>query len=223
MSKPIVNIYVNPHAESTKILDVFLAKHIDQINQHLYVKRIKVTGKNIAIIKKKGIDHTPTLVYNRRKYVSLDKIVRILTPPAENKDHYGYGNTSSNDLVHQYHSTILDTGDDNGEDDETDPETRSNVIRQKMAALQKRRPEMDGVDTKRKLKGGRKVKANQLGKTKFDNDEEFKKYAGIDNIIDTPARKYTDDFDGAMILEEYYLDEAMKNGKKIGKTVTRRR
>jgi hypothetical protein len=223
MSKPVVIIYINPGAQSTKILDQFLAKHIDQINEHLFVKRIKVTSKNVAMVKKKGIDHTPTLVYNRRKFVSLEKIIRILTPPAEHKDHYGYGNTSSDDLVHQYHSTILDTGDDNKEDDDLEPDNRTNVIRQKMAAFQKRRPQMDGVEGSRKLKGGRKVKTVQPTKSKFDTDEEFRKAARVDNIAETPSRKYMDEDDGAMILEDYYLEEANKSGKRVGRTVSKRR
>lgn len=223
MSKPVVVIYINPGAQSTKILDQFLAKHIDQINEHLFVKRIKVTSKNVSMVKKKGIDHTPTLVYNRRKFVSLEKIIKILTPPAENKDHYGYGNTSSDDLVHQYHSTILDTGDDNREDDDLDPDTRTNVIRQKMAAFQKKRPQMDGVDVKNKLKGGRKVTARQPAKSKFDTDDEFRRAAKVDSVAETPSRKYMDEDDGAMILEDYYLEEANRSGKKVGKSVSRRR
>jgi hypothetical protein len=223
MSKPIVIIYVNPGSKSTIKLDEFLADNIDQINEHLYVKRIKVTGKNVALVKKKGIDHTPTLVYNRRKFVSLEKIIRILTPPAKHKDHFGYGNTSSNDLIHQYHSTILDTGDENAEDDDMDPDNRTSVIRNKMAAFQKRRPQMDGVSKDSKLKGGRKVKATQPAKSKFDNDDEFRKASRVDNISETPARKYLEEDDGAMILEDYYLNEANMSGKQVGRVVSKRR
>lgn len=224
MSKPVVIIYINPNAKSTEILYDFLAKHIDQINQHLFIKRIKVTGKNVAIVKKKGIDHTPTLVYNKRKFVSLEKIIRILTPPAEHKDHFGYGNTSSDDLVHQYHSTIIDTGDDeNAEDNELDPDVRGNVLRQKMAAFQKRRPQMDGVDSTRKLKGGRKITAKQPAKSKFENDDEFRRAAQVDNVTETPTRKYMEEEDGAMILEDYYLDLANQSGKQVGRTVSKRR
>ena len=223
MSKPIAEIYVNPKSKTTEILNQFLAKYIDQINEHLFIKRISVTNENIALVKKKGIDHTPTLVYNRRKVVSLEKIVKILTPPSEHKDHYGYGNTSSNDLVTQFQSSILDTGDDDPEEDDMSPEARSNALRQKMTAFQKKRPEMDGVEKKNKIGGGRKVKSTQPAKSKFDNDEDFKRASGMDNIIQTPSKKYMDDEDGDMILEDYYLTEALNSGKKVSNKISRRR
>src|ERR1700678_3268072 len=147
MSKPIMMIFVNPSAESTKRLDQFLVKYIDQINLHLFIKRIKVTKDNINKIKQMGIEHTPTLVYNKRKWTSLDKIIRILTPPANHKDHYGYGNTSSNELILQYQNNILNLGDETGEDNDMNPDTRESILRNKMTAFQKRRPQMDGVDT----------------------------------------------------------------------------
>ena len=223
MSKPVVAIYINPEAQSTKILRNFIAKHIDQINQHLFIKLIKVTKKNVQMVKKKGIDSTPTLVHHRKKFVSLEKIIKILTPPAEHRDHYGYGNTSSDDLVHQYHSTILDTGDDNREDDELDPGVRESVIRQKMAAFQKRRPQMEGVEKQKTIKGGRKVKAAQQTKSKFDNDDDFFRATGVGTVKDTPSKRYMEEADGDLILEDYFLEEAMKSGKKVGKTVSKRR
>ena len=223
MSKPIAEIYINPKSKTTEILNQFLAKHIDQINEHLFIKRISVSSENIALVKRKGIDHTPTLVYNRRKVVSLEKIVKILTPPSDHKDHYGYGNMSSSDLVNQFQNSILDTGDDDPEDNDMSPEARSNVLRQKMAALQKKRPQMDGVGDKNKIIGGRKVKSNKSVASEFKNDDDFKKATGMDNIIQTPVKKYMDDDDGAMILEEYYLTEAINNGKKVSNTTSRRR
>jgi hypothetical protein len=38
--------------------------------------------------------------------------------------------------------------------------------------------------------------------------------ARVDNITETPVKKYMDDEDGALILEEYYLGEANASGKK---------
>lgn len=223
MSKPIVIIYLNPKSKSTEILEKFLASYIDQINEHLYIKRVKVNSKNLELVKKRGIQHTPTLVYNKRKFVSVEKIIKILTPPADQKDHYGYGNTSSDDLIHQYHTTLLDTGDDNNDDDDLDPKIREAVLKQKMAAMQKNRPQMDGVDKTRKLNGGRKIKNNQPIKSSFNSDTEFMSATNLNTVAETPTRKYMDEDDGALILEDYYLEEANRNGKKVGKNVSKKR
>src|SRR6185437_1254188 len=221
-NKPIATIFVNPDSKSTKLLEQFLVKNIDRINEYIYINRIKVTPKNVAAVKRKGIEQTPTLLFNNRKYVNLERIIKLLNPPAENKDHFGLGNANPDEMVYQYQSGILDTGDENGEDLELDPETRSNVLRQKMAAMQKRRPQMDGVENSRKLKGGKKVIARQPIKSKFNDDEEFRRAARIDNISETPSKRYMDEQDGEMILEDYYLNEALQSGKKVGNVVSRR-
>lgn len=223
MNKPSVVIYVNPTSDSTKILLKFIGKFIDQINEHLVIKMIKVTKQNVDQVKAKGIERTPTLVYERKKYVSVEKIIKILTPPAEQKDHYGYGITSSDELVHTYHDAILNADDDEDALDEDNPENRADVIRQKMAAMQKRRPEMSGVDSTKKLKGGRKLKNNPMGKRKFESDDDFVKASRTDNIESTPIKGYMDEADGALLLEEYYLEEAKRSGKQVGQRVSRRR
>src|SRR5271168_263757 len=144
MSKPVVSIYINPDAQSTTLLNKFLAKNIDHINEYLFIRRIKVNSANIASVKKKGIDHTPTLVYGQRKFVSLEKIIKILTPPANNKAHYGYGNANPDDLIQQYQNSILDGGEEDESPDEMNPETRSNTLRQKDASFIKRRSQITG-------------------------------------------------------------------------------
>ncbi len=149
----------------------------------------------------------------------------ILTPPEINKDNFGYANSSPDDMVHQYQSTIIDAGDDGGlGEDENDPSVRADVIRQKMAAMQKRRPEMSGELGDRKLKGGRKVTSRQPAKKTFGDDEEFRRASRVDNIDETPMKEYDDDTDGARILEDYYNDEADKSGrKKMTGKISRRR
>lgn len=216
MQKQWGTIYVNPNSKSTQILDQFLAKYIDQINRRIFLKIVRVTNQNVDEVKKRGIEQTPTLVVGNAKYVSLEKIVKILTPPADQKDSFGFGNSNPNDLITQYHTTILDTGDDNKDDDETNPDNRANVLREKMSAFQKRRPAMSGVEGNSKLSGGRRVQAGN-SKAKFSNDDEFRKASNIDNIIETPTQKYMDDNDGGAILEEYFLQEAINSGKKVGK------
>lgn len=221
MGKPTVIIYVQPDAKSTEILTNFIAKHLDRINHSLTVRIIRVTARNAKLVKQSGIERTPTLVYDGRKFVTLEKIVKILTPPELNQDNYGYGNTSSDELIHKYQNAILDTGD---EDDETDPGVRGEVLRQKMAALQKRRPAMEGVDKSRQLRGGRKVTARPPAKAKFDSDDDFRKATRVDNIEDTPTKAdYMDETDGARILEDYFNDEADRSGRKVGKVISKRR
>jgi hypothetical protein len=212
MNKPIAVLYINPTAKSTELLDSFLAKYIDKINQHLYIKKIKVSSKNIDEVKSRGIIQTPTLVYNQRQIISVEKIIKFLTPPSDSKEQFRSGVSNPDDLIHQYQDTLMQQED--VDDDPGDAINRDAEIRQKMAALQKRRPEMDGVDRKAKLDGGRKVKATQPVKSKFDNDDDFRSAARVDNITETPMKKYMDDEDGAMILEEYYLSEANASGKK---------
>lgn len=221
MGKPTVVIYVQPEMKSTDILTNFISKNIDRINHHLTVRIVKVTPRNAKIVKQSGVDRTPTLVYDGRKFVTLEKIVRILTPPELNQDSYGYGNTSSDELIHKYQDAILDTGD---EDDEMDPGKRGEVLRQRMAALQKRRPQMEGVDKTRQLRGGRKVTAKPPPKSRFDTDDDFRKATRIDNIEDTPTKNdYMDDADGARLLEDYFNDEADRSGRKVGKVISKRR
>lgn len=219
--EPIAIIYVNPTADSTKILNDFLAKHINQLNMFFYVKRINVTSKNVKEVRRRGIDNTPTLVYNNRKFVSLENIIKVLTPPADQKDHYGYGNTNPDDLIEQNRKEIIDDGDDDNDDDNLD--NRDTVIRQKMAALQKLRPEMNDVDKKSKISGGRKIKPIKNAKQNYDTDDEFRKASNVDNITETPTKRYMTEEDGDLILEEYFLNEAMMNGKKVGNKVSRKR
>lgn len=223
MSRIWGTIYVNPNSKSTKILDQFLAKYIDQINKRVFLKIVRVTNTNVEGVKKRGIEHTPTLVIEGKSYVGLEKIVKVLTPPTDQRDSFGMGNTSPNDLINQYQQTILNTGDDNKEDNDMDPDVRSNVLREKMAQFQKRRPAMEGVDKSAKVTGGRRVHPGSLGKSKFDTDDDFRRASGVDNITETPSQRYMDEADGDSILEDWYLQEAINSGKKVGKTVGRRR
>lgn len=217
--KPTVEIYVNPKAKSTDVLTDFIAKHIDRINENLMVKIIRVTSKNVNLVKKRGIKRTPTLLYDNKPYESLEKIVRILTPPGDEGEHYGYGNTTPDDLTHQYHESVLSTGDDDGSEDA--PEKRAEVIRQRMAALQKRRPEMRGVDKTRSVKGGRKVIATSK-RSAYDTDDDFRRASGVDDVDETPIKKFMEE-DGESILEDYYNDEADKFGRKLPKVISKRR
>jgi hypothetical protein len=221
--KPKVFIFVNPDAKSTKILKDFIAKHIDNINKKMYVKIIQINKKNIDLVKQKGVTQAPTLIYGKKHVVNLENIIKVLTPPQESKDNFGHNHTSADELVHNYHDSILNTGEIDDEDDMS-PESRREVIRQKMAAIQKRRPQMsEDVDSTHRLRGGRKLKAGNPKQTSFASDDDFQRAAGVDNIQSTPSQRYMDDADGEMILEDYYLSEAYAEGKKVGKVVSKRR
>lgn len=223
MSKPVVIIYVNPQSNNTKLLDQFLARHIDQINRYIYVKKINVTAENVQQIKKKGIDRTPTLVFNNKKYVNLENIIKILTPPNDSRDSFGFGNTGPDEQIHKYHEDMMLKVDDQ-EEDEDDPENRENVLKQKMAALQKKRQRMDEeTASETKLTGGKHPKTSGLSKTEFKDDDEFRRATKVDQITETPVKKFMSEDDGDIILEDYYLEMANQGGKKVGKNVSRRR
>jgi hypothetical protein len=221
--KPKVYIYVNPDARSTKILTAFIAKHIDQINRKMFVQIVNINKKNYELIKRRGVQKAPTLIFGDKHIVSLEKIIQVLTPRREARDNFGVSHMSADEMVHAFHDSILNTGDGD-EEDETDPVVREQVIRQKMAAMQKRRPQMsDDVGSKQRLKGGRKIKSKPPQQNTFEDDASFMRAMGADNFEATPSQRYMDDADGELMLEDYYLDIANASGKKVGKVVSKRR
>jgi len=217
--KPNVYIYIKPNAQSTKILIRYVAKNLDLINQYVMVKFVKVTKETMNVVKKQGIKHTPTLVHNGKKYVTLEKIIKILTPPNQRKDNFGYGRTSADEFLHDMQMACLD--DESDQDaDEFDMDKRGEELRHKMAAFQTKRPEMKGVSKKQKLRGGRKVHASNPKTTDFRNDNEFRNLTGVDNMESTPAYGGFTAEDGDLLLEEYRNELADAEGRKPS---TRRR
>lgn len=222
--KPTVVVYVQPGTRSTKILTKYIAKNIDVINQYVFIELFKINKGNLAKVKKLGIQRTPTLVYGKKKIVSLEKIMKILTPPSQRKDNYGYGKTSADEFVQDFQMAILDSESD---DDEFDQDNREAEIRQKMSAMQKRRPEMKGVSKKQRLTGGKKLHKRQPKKDSFERgargDREFRDMAGVDNIMETPTYGYMGEADGELLLEEYRNELADASGRKVGKNIRTRR
>jgi len=154
LSKPVVNIYLNRKANSTTILSRHLAENIDALNQFLLINFIYINQNNSNLVRQKGIRKTPTLIYGRRRFEGIQKIIQILTPPSRGKETYGYGVTSPEDMMHKWQSMIIDTKDAEDDEDEGDPDVRTQQIRSRMAAFQKRRPKMEGVGRKNKIRGG---------------------------------------------------------------------
>jgi glutaredoxin len=221
--KPKVFIFVNEGSKATAVLTDFVAKNIDKINERLIIKIIKINKNNMEICKRKGVRSAPTLLYNNKHITGVDDIIRVLQPPKQAKDTFGQGYLSADEYVHSYQDSILNTGGEE-EEDEMDPGVRGEILKQKMAALQKRRPQMsDNVPSNQKIRGGRKLTSTAPKKSSFANDEEFYKESGVDNIQRTPSNNYMDEADGDLILEEWYLNEANASGKKVGKTVSKRR
>lgn len=221
--KPRVFIFVNANSRATNILTQFVGKNIDKINERLTIKMIKINKKNIEICKRKGVRVAPTLIYGQKHITGVDNIIRVLQPPQQNRDGFGQGYMSSDEYIHSYHDSILNNGGDE-EEDEMDPSMREQVLKQKMAALQKRRPQMsDSVSSDQRISGGRKLKTATPKHSSFASDEDFFRATGVDNIENTPTKNYMDDADGDLMLEEYYLAEANQNGKKVGRVVSKRR
>lgn len=221
--KPKVFIFVNEGSRATAVLTDFVAKNIDKINERLILKLIKINKKNFEICKRKGVRVAPTLIYNNKHITGVDDIIRVLSPPQQSKDTFGQGYLSADEYVHSYQDSILNTGGDE-EEDEMDPGVREQVLKQKMAALQKRRPQMsETVDAKQRIRGGRKLNTSAPKQSSFASDEEFYKASGMDNVQRTPSNTYMEESDGDLILEEWYLQEANNSGKKVGKVVSKRR
>lgn len=212
--KPFVVIYVKPGAESTRTLLRFIGKHIDMINEKLIVKIVKINKNNLAEAKKRGVRQTPTLIVNGKKYVSLEKIIKLLTPPQTTQASFGSGMASGEDMVEAYHMSILDDGDD--EDDEKD--LRHQEIQQRMAQL--RRQRKSRTEDKPVTRRSRRNR----GQKTFDDDNSFIRASRKNRTQETPYVQYNDD--GAEFLEQYKLDWANANGRRPidpKKRVSRRR
>lgn len=206
MAKPVVDIYINPSAESGKKLAEHIAIHIDQLNKHLIINFIHVTKANSRAVMQKGVTRTPTLIYHNEVYEGLDKIKSILTPKnsAQSED--------PDEMMRRYQEQAIDVRNHNNVDDEEDddnmsPESRNRELQQKMAALQKKRPVMQDVDSKQKIPGGRKTVAKQSRAREYTNDDDF-----LSDTGDKAA--FVENNDGELMLEEYYLGEAIQSGKK---------
>lgn len=213
LSKPIVKIYLSTTAKSTTLLTAHLAKHIDALNNLLMIQFIYITEKNAEAIQKRGIRRTPTLIHSDRKFEGLEKIIQVLTPPKQGRETYGYGMTSPDEMLHQWQSEAMSRANDE-DDDESNADVVENKMRARMAVFQKKRARMEGTSKEHTVPGGRKVKAKNNQKT-YDGDSDFIKDAGVDQdrTDNTPTERFVEDADGELLLEDYYLNEAMAAGK----------
>lgn len=216
MSKPEIFVYLSPEGKSTKILTDHLAKVIDDLNKIIMIKFIYINRANAQKVQQKGIRKSPTLIYGNRKYEGLDKIIQVLTPPRRERETYGYGNTSPDEMLHEWQNYIIDSkGEDDEEEDLTGDAGRKRLA-DRMAAFQKKRPQMLDVPAKNRIPGGRNVKRKNMQKdyNAEKGDDDFLRDSGVNNVVQTPTDAYVQDTDGELILEDYYLDEAVAAGKK---------
>jgi len=209
MSKPEVLIYLSPNGKSTKILTDHLAKFIDDLNKMIMIKFIYISQANAKKVQQKGIRKSPTLIYGSRKFEGLDNIIKVLTPPKRERETYGYGNTNPDEMLHEWQNYIIDGKGDDEEEEDISGDGGRKRLADRMAAFQKRRPQ--ATDTKGKVN---KKKTVHKDYNPEKGDDDFIRDSGINNIIQTPTDTYVQDTDGELILEDYYLDEAVAAGKK---------
>ena len=216
MSKPVVNIYLSPTGKSTKVLTDHLAKVIDDLNKIIMINFIYISQANAKKVQQKGIRKSPTLIYGARKFEGLDNIVKVLTPPRRERETYGYGNTNPEEMLHEWQNYIIDNGAEEEEEEDISGDAGRRRIAERIAAFQKRRPKMEGVPAKNRIAGGRALKSKNAQKdyNPEKGDEDFLRDSGVNNIVQTPTDTYVQDTDGELILEDYYLDEAISAGKK---------
>lgn len=187
-----------------------VAKHIDELNRlGVYVETKVVEGRAAQEAKAMGIRNTPTLDFGGRKFVGADAITKVLTPPSRGVDRPPLNVANSEEYIMNYQQRIIASGE------EEEQEDFGMTLQQKMAAFQKRRPEMLGVDPKAALSGGRKLPPPKQTQSSFSSDDDFRSAAGLDNLEPTPASGYNAADDGLLLLEDYYNAEADRSGRHL--------
>ena len=211
MPKPVVYIYVVPSKDSTKTLLSFIAKNLDRIQEKMKIKIIKVTSNNIADVRKAGIQHTPTMMINGKKYVDLDKIIQMLTPKETQQANFGRGFMSGEDMIQAYQNELINEGDEEDNDPDS-PDNRSAQLQRGMEQFQRRRPQMsDEVG----IRGGRKASSRADNvPSSYDDDESFIKASSAYKSHETPYEMGYDERDGDSILEDLRNEWADEAGRK---------
>lgn len=211
--KKIAKLYVVPNSRQANVISRHIANVLDDLNRcGVYIENHFVAGRGEQEALRAGVKSTPTLVFNGAFYEGTDTIIRVLTPPSRGVDRPPISTTSAEEFLEAYHRRILSTGD---EDTET-ADDRGMNIRQKIAAFQKRRPEMQGVQDA--VPGGRKITQKRVDPINFSSDDDFRRMAGVDNLEPTPAAGFGSAEDGLAILEDYYNSQADESGRQHTRT-----
>lgn len=206
-----VKIYVNPKSESTKVLFAFIAKHIDEINRNINIRRVLVTDKNKKAVISLGITALPTLVYNGKLYPGANKIMSMLKPPSAHKDNYGQFN-SPEEMLEKYMNKAIQPNNEHEDDDEDDRQNQRDAqLRQRMTDFSKRREGMIGGKNNPNTVSGKNK--NRKSKTpSFNNDEDF--INAYDQGDETPTEQYNMEDDGDLIWENELNEMADAMGRK---------
>jgi hypothetical protein len=211
---------------TTQVIIDFLSHHITAINTRFEIVRVYVTASNVGKVKERGIQTTPCLVIANKQYTGQERIIQILTPPNRQVDGFGQSALSPEEMLDRYTRTIIETREEDEEEDEevgSDPH-RTAAIQKRMSEFQKRRPKMEGVDSKNRVPGGQAKRAKKVVQPNFKSDDDFYHATRHDNIEPTPVADFTDNADGEAILEEYrnetadmYMPQRKTNNSKKGR------
>lgn len=213
-----MQIYVNPSSETTKVLIAFIADNIDEINKRVKIQRIMVTPKNMKAVQAAGISKTPTLVFNGKSYEGAQKIMRMLKPPSSYQDNFG-NNSTPEEMVHKYLNNAIQPGGDDDEEDNDRGGNRAEELRQRMAALEKRRNGMiGGKDNPATRASGKRGKKPDM--RTFNTDEDF--VGAVDTGEETPTESAMEE-NGDLIWENELNKMADEAGRKVGNKIGKRR
>jgi hypothetical protein len=201
-----VQIYMSPNSEETQRLVAWIRDNIDDINRvaKISIKQTLVTSKNKSAVIAMGITKLPTLVFQGKARYGVQEIIKILKPPAAQRENYGQFATAE-EMLQKYQENAMRPG---GSDDEEE-ESTDNQRKMRLAALAKRRSSMVGAKNNPDS-FGKKTKGEPQNR-KYNNDEDFMTASKVE-IDETPIELYEED--GDMLLENMKNEEADAMGRK---------
>ncbi len=217
IQKPKAILYLNTSGPNTDKLMNHIAQHVDILNRYMIIEFVYITSENTSTIRRRGITSSPSMIFAGKKYQGVIDIIKILSPKP--REQPAIDDLNPEEVFLYWQQKHMKPGDDSGDDseDETDPACRTRELQEKMAAVQKRRPVMAGVDDNYKLAGGRPISKHSSSKIyggygDQNGDSIFLQDSGRS---ETSAEIIPDDqSNGELLLEDYYLDEAFQFGKK---------
>jgi hypothetical protein len=215
--KKEVKIFVNSNSSSNVTQELYskLANILSDLNKkNIIIKLFKVKA-GMGMVKQLKITKLPTLICEKDRKIGITDIINYLSAFLKER-RAGPITAPPEEQLHEYSVKVLDLGDEE-KSDELDEQN----LRQKMEEFQKKRPQMLGVTGPDKIKGGKPIKRVKGAGDKFTDDsagdQKFISQSGK-NVEPTPTKKYDTEEDGESILEDYFLDEAIRNGKKVSPT-----
>ena len=184
-TKPIY-LFLKSHTEETALIDKFLAKNIDHINNKKYfIKKYMVNSENIINFRKNGIESIPYMIINTSiKVAGANNIIRKIAEVLS--DNTRIVEIDTRDYMRE---TIEE------EEEETD---ENDNVRNKLADFERRRS---------RLSEKRVVKPSRQNNSTYNNDDDFVNSSSKVNHVD-------ENDEGDIILEEERLEFAKSAGIK---------